>query len=167
MGMTSLTDALRITVTAVAVAFPLCACPVAQAASADKALASALEGLGPPPQANQLLSPEKAFSARASLNGDHVSLIFQAAEGYYLYRDRISVVASPKDQIGQPAFPDGEVKTDQFFGRQVIYRHGAYVVVPLASSFKGALKIKVTYQGCAVVGVCYPPQTREFSFARP
>lgn len=52
--------------------------------------------------------------------------------------------------------PEGESHSDEFFGEQPVYRQGLEVKIPAAASGQ----IKVSYQGCADAGLCYPPQTR-------
>src|SRR3546814_20595204 len=39
--------------------------------------------------------------------------------------------------------------------------------VPVQSADGGRVTLKVSYQGCADLGVCYPPQTRTLAVAMP
>jgi thioredoxin:protein disulfide reductase len=121
---------------------------------------------------DEFLSPDQAFQFQASPDGpDRVRLSWVITKGYYLYRDRIKVTAAEGSQasLAAPQFPDGVVKNDEYFGKQVIYHDSLVVPVPLTRSASGAmdLKLKVTYQGCAEAGLCYPPQTRDVSLQLP
>jgi thiol:disulfide interchange protein DsbD len=61
------------------------------------------------------------------------------------------------------------VKNDEYFGRQEIYHHELRVAVPVARAAGGTftLPLQVTYQGCAVAGLCYPPITKLVSVRLP
>jgi thioredoxin:protein disulfide reductase len=112
--------------------------------------------------ADDFLPPEKAFRLSASAAGsDHVKLDWIIAPGYYLYRDRIKV-ADDGSRAGTPEFPAGQTKSDEYFGQQVVYHNELIVPVPVtaASSAANELSLRVTYQGCAEAGLCYPPITQ-------
>jgi thioredoxin:protein disulfide reductase len=116
---------------------------------------------------DDFLPPDQAFRFNAIPDGpDHVKLIWQIAEGYYLYRSRIKTV-STADQVklGEMEMPKGESRTDEYFGAQEIYHHELVVGVPVTRTSSGdlAVPLKVTYQGCAHAGLCYPPITKEVS----
>ncbi len=106
-----------------------------------------------------LLEPEKAFvfSARMA-DADNIEARFRIAEGYYLYRDKIAFTAEAGVVLGKPVLPAGKVKEDEFFGRVETYRGDLRVRIPV----KGAVKpfaLDAAFQGCADIGVCYPPQS--------
>jgi len=116
---------------------------------------------------DDFLPPDKAFRFDALADGtDRVRLNWEIADGYYLYRARIKVkTSSPSAQLGVPQFPPGQVKTDEYFGKQEVYHHELAVTVPVARASGGTLDLplEVTYQGCADAGLCYPPQTKTLS----
>jgi thiol:disulfide interchange protein DsbD len=113
---------------------------------------------------DDFLPVDEAFRFNAFPNGaDRVKLIWQIADGYYLYRARVKVATTSKDaQLGALEMPTGETKQDEFFGKQEIYHHELVAGVPVAraSAAAFALPLEVTYQGCASAGLCYPPQTK-------
>jgi thiol:disulfide interchange protein DsbD len=109
---------------------------------------------------DELLPPEKAFSARLSQQGQNLVVHFEVAQDYYLYRDRMHFTGQPGGVIGQPQFPQGKTKQDKFFGQQVIYPHPVDVVIPVTGKLPAGFTLKTSFQGCANVGVCYPPQTQ-------
>ena len=120
---------------------------------------------------DEFLPPDEAFRFDAIPDGpDHVRLIWQIADGYYLYRTRVkAVTTSDKAQLGALEMPTGETKSDEYFGKQEIYHHELVAGVPVAraSAAELALPLQVTYQGCATAGLCYPPITKEIMVSLP
>jgi thiol:disulfide interchange protein DsbD len=104
-----------------------------------------------------LLEPEQAFrfSARA-LAADAIEVRFDIAEGYYMYRERFKFAAQDA-RLGTAELPAGERKKDEFFGDSEVYRKEVRIRLPVAPGAPDPLKLAVTSQGCADVGVCYVP----------
>lgn len=67
--------------------------------------------------------------------------------------------------LGQVAMPEGLAHKDEFFGNSQIYTHDIQVPVTLKSTAPNA-SIKVSYQGCAAAGFCYPPKLGLFPCLR-
>ena len=112
--------------------------------------------------ADDLLEPEKAFrlSARA-LDPTAVEVRFQIADGYYMYRDKFGfAVAGGGAMLGPPEFPKGQIRKDEFFGTTETYRKQVAIRIPVSGNAE-KLALEVTSQGCADVGVCYPPMTQK------
>jgi thiol:disulfide interchange protein DsbD len=112
--------------------------------------------------ADELLEPDKAFrfSARA-LDAATVEVRYAIADGYYLYRERFRFAAEPVSvTLGQPQFPRGQIHEDKFFGKQETYRKEVRIRLPLEAAGAERVKLLVTSQGCADVGVCYVPQVQ-------
>jgi len=109
--------------------------------------------------ADDLLEPEKAFrmSARA-LDPTRVEVRFAIADGYYMYREkfRFALEGAGDSRLGAPEFPSGTKKTDAFFGEVETYRKEVAIRIPIEGT-AGALRLVVTSQGCADIGVCYVP----------
>ncbi|WAG78509.1 protein-disulfide reductase DsbD [Metapseudomonas furukawaii] len=95
-----------------------------------------------------------------------VKLRFTNAEGYYLYRHRFQFQAEPADSgLGQPVLPAGKHKTDEFFGDVEVYYGVLDLDLPLDPARKPPTALRVTYQGCADKGLCYPPETEVIQLA--
>jgi thiol:disulfide interchange protein DsbD len=120
-----------------------------------------------PAHAQDLLDPEVAFQATARLiKPDLIELRYQTAPGYYLYRDRLAYALEPAGaRLGKPKLPAGKTKHDQFFGKQVIYRNLSVVTLPVAAPADTPLTLTADLQGCADLGVCYPPVRRKFTLS--
>src|SRR5947208_13791708 len=112
--------------------------------------------------ADDLLEPDKAFrfSARA-LDARTVEVRYGIADGYYLYRERFRFAAEPASvALGQPQFPKGETHEDKFLGKQETYRKEVRIRLPVEAAGAECMKLQVTSQGCADLGVCYVPQVQ-------
>ena len=109
------------------------------------------------------LPPDIAFRVAARVDGSALKVRWVIADGYYLYKQKIAVKAESPDLIvSSPSLPAGVVKTDPYLGTQEIYTQQVEAVVPYTRIDAGAhpIQIKVTYQGCAEAGLCYPPITK-------
>ena len=117
-----------------------------------------------------LLPSEQAFrfSARA-LDDRTLEARFTIADGYYLYRDKFKFAVTPDGAaLGAPELPEGKIKTDEFFGKVEIYRGTVVVKLPLSGAAAGqTVVLAADSQGCADVGVCYPPTRQKLTLALP
>jgi len=115
-----------------------------------------------------LLEADVAFRSSARLvKPGLIEIRYDTAPGYYLYRDRLAFSVDPATSaLGKPKLPPGKVKHDEFFGDSVIYRNHTVVTIPLTAA-AGAQSVTLTadLQGCADIGVCYPPVRRTFALS--
>ena len=114
-----------------------------------------------------ILDPDQAFRLSAKpVDRATVRFTWVVEEGYYLYRDKFSIVSLTDDvSIDKTTLriPRGKVKQDESFG-EVEVNTGLIVVdaplVPANDGISSAL-FRVGYQGCKEGSVCYPPQLKE------
>ena len=109
------------------------------------------------------LPPDVAFRVAARLDGKIVKVRWVIADGYYLYRQKIDVKAeSPDLVVSGVELPPGVVKTDPYLGTSQVFTQQVEAAVSYVRIDGGAhpMQIKVTYQGCAEAGLCYPPITK-------
>jgi thiol:disulfide interchange protein DsbD len=121
--------------------------------------------------ADEFLDPAVAFkpSVRA-LDGQTLEISYEIAKGYYLYREKFRFrVDGETVTLGTPAYPKGKEHNDENFGKVEVYYKQVAIRVPVERTSSGALplNLKVTSQGCADAGVCYPPQTQALSVTLP
>ncbi|MEO1942741.1 MAG: protein-disulfide reductase DsbD [Candidatus Thioglobus sp.] len=109
---------------------------------------------------NELLPADKAFAFKAIVVDKDILLEWDIAEGYYLYKEKIIVSSDFSSQLGAAKFPDAEIKDDEFFGKIGTYRDSVIVAVPVLEGNAKSIILSVTFQGCADLGVCYPPITK-------
>ena len=131
-------------------------------------LAATAHAEGTASLAQKLLPPEQAFrlSARA-LDTNTIEARFDVADGYYLYRDKLHFTTAPV-AAGPAVLPPGKPKHDAFFGDVETYRGEVVVRVPLAHTAAGqTLTLHADSQGCADVGVCYPPNPQQLTLKVP
>ncbi|HMN45757.1 MAG TPA: protein-disulfide reductase DsbD [Povalibacter sp.] len=133
--------------------------PAAAAGGAD--LKSFLK---PKASNDEFLPPDQAFRFGAGMERpDSVALTWIIADGYYLYKHRISVTSDTSNvQLGQLQLPQGDPKHDEFFGDTEVYHEVLEASLPIAraAGSTGTLTLNVTYQGCAEGGLCYNPITK-------
>src|SRR5260221_504555 len=112
--------------------------------------------------ADDLLDPNTAFSCSTrAFDAGTVEVRNAIADGYYLYRERFRFAAEPASvTLGRPEFPKGQIHEDKFFGKQETYRKEVRIRVPIETAGAERLKLLVTSQGCADLGVCYVPQVQ-------
>jgi thiol:disulfide interchange protein DsbD len=120
----------------------------------------------------ELLPPEEAFALTVEVtDGDTLVARWAVADGYYMYRDRTRFESETAGiRFGPALFPQGVIKDDEFFGRVETYRHELQVSAPILRTATAPERLVVTihHQGCADIGVCYPPQleTRELDLPK-
>ncbi len=114
-----------------------------------------------PAAAQDVLEPEKAFQfAARALDDRTIEVRYRIEDGYYLYRDKFRFAAEPSDvKLGAADFPAGKIKQDEFFGRVETYRGNLSIRIPIEAG-ADRLRLAATSQGCADVGICYPPMTQ-------
>ena len=117
----------------------------------------------------EYLKVDEAFRLEPTLGRDGVLVAdWQIADGYHLYRHRFAFASRPDGAVGlgTPEIPAGEKQTDEVFGEVEVYYHAVSVRVPVTAtaSTPATFDIGISYQGCADKGLCYPPQTRWFTY---
>ncbi|WP_152206885.1 protein-disulfide reductase DsbD [Marinobacter changyiensis] len=110
------------------------------------------------------LPVDEALPFDFTIGNNGVVLSWDIAPEHYLYKERVSVRSETEGVVlGPPVFSAAGTETeDEFFGKvTVLYDPvDAQVAVTLPDGVREA-QLKVTYQGCANAGLCYPPQTRD------
>ena len=108
-------------------------------------------------KAPKFLPVEQAFKATEILFIDEktVKVKFFIAENYYLYKSKFKIQSSPPIN-STLTFPEGQIKEDEYFGKQEVYYHSVSLMVNFEQKAKNA-NIQLTFQGCSEEGLCYPP----------
>lgn len=107
----------------------------------------------------QFLRVHEAFVLTTRLDGQVLVADWRIVDGYYLYRDRLTVTAEAGSGVvlGPLQVPEGKHKTDEYFGDVEVYYGGVTARVPVRAGKAGA-RVQISYQGCADAGLCYPPE---------
>ncbi len=109
---------------------------------------------------SELLPADKAFAFKAKVVDDKILLNWDVAEGYYLYKEKIKISSNHSTRLGEAKFPIAKIKNDEFFGKIGVYRNNVQVVVPVLEGDTQFIVLNMVFQGCADLGVCYPPITK-------
>ncbi|HIN68832.1 MAG TPA: protein-disulfide reductase DsbD [Methylococcales bacterium] len=114
---------------------------------------------------NDLLPPEQAFKFYAqSLDNKTIEVHWQIAEGYYLYREKVTLTTANTKNVtlGPYSLPHGTPKLDEAFGAVEIFHNALSFSIPVEHSIDPPVpfELKAGFQGCAEVGVCYPPMSK-------
>ena len=108
-----------------------------------------------------ILKPEQAFRYVASATADEVIVRWTIEPAHYLYRERMSYESrTPGITLGTASIPPGTPHNDEYFGQMHIFRDSLEVRLPLSTRPAGPvqLALAIKSQGCADIGLCYPPQ---------
>ena len=146
--------------------------PQMNATAADEGSLSSIEDLrnllGVETAEDELLPVDEAFKVNVIARDDTISLRFDIAEGYYLYQNKFKFDSS-SHKLEQPVLPEGELKQDEYFGEVVVYKYPFDASIKAAGGVadKNTLMLDIQYQGCAELGVCYPPQNKSFELTMP
>jgi thiol:disulfide interchange protein DsbD len=116
---------------------------------------------------DEYLPVDQAFALTAeALSVNNIQLNWRIADGYYLYKERMKVEpAGATSAIGALVLPKGENHHDEYFGDQEVYRQSVDATFSVPPSDAKSVEVKVTYQGCADAGLCYPPETKTLAIS--
>jgi thiol:disulfide interchange protein DsbD len=113
---------------------------------------------------DEFLNVGEAFSFNFYQKDNQLEVSFDIAPGYYLYRHQFKFKG--KDINFTPVLlPGGIDHEDEFFGIQKIFTEQLSFIINLGQvSSNGS--IKITYQGCAEKGLCYPPTSKVIELSK-
>ncbi len=109
---------------------------------------------------SDFLPPDVAFRVSASVEGKDIRVRWIIADGYYLYRQKIDIKAeSPDLVLAAPELPKAPSKPILILElrKSTASRPKAQWRTRRLDAGAHPMQIKVTYQGCADAGLCYPP----------
>jgi len=107
---------------------------------------------------DEFLKVDQAFAFNFYQQGNKLEVNFDIAPGYYLYRHQFKfkhngVTLSPIE------LPRGVDHEDEFFGVQQVFTEKLSFILDIEKASQDA-RLKITYQGCAEKGLCYPPTSK-------
>ena len=112
-------------------------------------------------QGQEPLRPEAAYRYVVADTGTAFEIDWAIEDGYYLYRNKLGFESNTAAiRLGEVRLPEGLEHEDEFFGKQQVYRDRFYVTVPyeVEGSRPATAELVIKSQGCADIGLCYPPQ---------
>lgn len=107
----------------------------------------------------ELLQANKAFAFSYETDGQgQLILSWEIAPEYYLYQDKFAIkVIEGSATIGYLRLPPATEKMDPVFNKYVQAYYDSFSAPVSITSLSDTVKLQITFQGCANVGVCYPP----------
>ncbi len=121
--------------------------------------------------------PEQPFRFHAEVTtGDRLQLHWEIAKGTYLYQEKIklSLEKSPGVTLGEFRLPPPTIKrnalrVDGTIGDVAVYYDRLDLTLPLQRSTPEpvAITLRARFQGCADIGVCYPPHNDTVTLSLP
>ena len=121
------------------------------------------------------LLPDDAFvfSARM-IDANTIRAKWDIVDKYYLYRDKIRFTTdTPEISLGQYVLPAGKlkhgIKPDGSEGEVETYMHTIEIDIPITRNNPSLNRFSLVAhsQGCAEIGICYPPHTQKAKLEIP
>ena len=107
----------------------------------------------------KLIPADQAFRYSVSEDRGELVVRWTVEPGYYLYREKMSYASLTEGvTLDEPLYPRGATHEDEFFGEQEIYDTDFEVRVPYSNTGAERMTLELRSQGCADIGVCFPPQ---------
>lgn len=126
---------------------------------------------------DEILDVAEAFRFQAEVAApDRLQLTWDIAPATYLYHHMVEIALedAPDVTLGDVERPPGDIKQDSILpdgsiGDVEVYHDRVDLSLPLrrASSAATQITLVAKYQGCADIGICYPPQTQRIALNLP
>lgn len=117
------------------------------------------------------LQPDQAFAPIVTnIAADSIEIGWQIAPEHYLYKTEIQAnFAGVDTRIVDVRLPDGQAKSDEYFGDTEVYYDSVFATFSIARNDTDALVEQLTlrYQGCEEDGICFNPIERSFDISLP
>jgi len=116
----------------------------------------------------EFLAPDDAFKLNVGVNPDGKLIAdWQVADEYYLYKNKFKfeLLGKPEVSLGDINLPKGKMKTDDILGTYEVYYKQIEAEIPVIGNIDKSkpLDMKITFQGCAEAGICYPLMKKNLS----
>jgi len=115
----------------------------------------------------EFLPVDKAFMFSANAeNSQQIRAHWVIADGYHLYKDKFKFSVAPDNyKIVDIKYPKAEVFDDKNLGKLESYKGSVEVSIQITGEPTSEMvSLTSSYQGCADVGLCYPPETKVTDF---
>ncbi|RUM66135.1 MAG: thiol:disulfide interchange protein [Sulfurospirillum sp.] len=113
-----------------------------------------------------VISANEAFKITAKTNKDSIGTNIKLSDGIYIYQDKVKYkIISPKKAVLNSTL---NLPKPQKHDQYSVYMKELKVDIPFKVIDdivgKQPFKLEVSCQGCSTKGLCYPPQSKTFSF---
>ena len=110
----------------------------------------------------KFLPVNEAFPYQYVQNGHELSVIWDTADEYYLYRKKLLLKQGKTKHKAVRFSQDGILKYDEAFGEVIVF-YGQLEAIFDLSALNPGEPVQLRHQGCAEAGLCYPPQKAELN----
>lgn len=113
------------------------------------------------------LPVHQAFASRFNQVGNQLTVRFDIADHYYLYKERFKFSLEPANAAVLSAAnfsKPGELKQDEEFGEVLVYHQNIEIGFNVSAAAATPATLVVEFQGCAEAGLCYPPTKLKYPF---
>ncbi len=116
------------------------------------------------------------YQLQVEANSDSLQLHWDIDDDIYLYQEKIKLSLEQADgvSLGDIDLPPAVIKQNVFrpdgtTGDIAVYYKELDLTIPLLRTTRAAttITLKVSYQGCADEGICYPPVNQQIELALP
>ena len=108
----------------------------------------------------KFLPVAEAFPFQIEQRGNELSVTWDNADGYYLYKKKVSLKQGKVKFKATSFSEEGKLKHDEAFGEVIVFYHQVEARFDL-KQLTPSTPIILGFQGCADAGLCYPPQKIE------
>lgn len=115
-------------------------------------------------QEETFLPVERAYQVVPSIGQDKIELLWSIEPGYYLYQHQFKLEAQTEEasESFSLKFGEGKLKYDDYYEKELTVYYITTSVVAALPKFDAPYQLKVSSQGCADAGLCYPPRNQYF-----
>lgn len=107
------------------------------------------------------LPPAEAFPMKVTVKDNNTLVTeWNIADGYYLYHNKFSFRTDTEGvTLGEAVIPPGKIKKDPYFGEVETLRGTIRIEIPVTRTDNNTATLNLISrsQGCADMGLCYPP----------
>jgi thiol:disulfide interchange protein DsbD len=105
----------------------------------------------------KFLPVTEAFPYQIEQKGSELSIIWETADDYYLYKKKINLKQSKVKHLARSFSQEGLLKHDEAFGEVIVFYGQTEALFDL-TKLDPQQSPQLGFQGCADAGLCYPPQ---------
>ncbi|UTA47588.1 protein-disulfide reductase DsbD [Simiduia sp. 21SJ11W-1] len=122
-------------------------------------------------QTAEFLPVEEAYQSLPEVTAEGLAVQWRISPGYYLYQERfkIAVEQNGERRALSASWPAGKRKYDDYFEREleVFYNQVGVSLPEAALDTRQDFTLHLESQGCADLGLCYPPRNQRFAYDAP
>jgi thiol:disulfide interchange protein DsbD len=108
---------------------------------------------------------QSPFSLMPNIAGNSINWVIIIPQGYEIYQEKITLTSSDKTLKINLQMPEGAFHNDAILGQYHTYDSDVSIQSTFSAKAAGTFPLSFSYQGCAISGYCYPPQTNTFLIA--